>query len=275
MSSVTVVIPVYNDNLTPNEAISLKQGLKVLNKYKITFILPKRMKNGKFHYKYGKKYSFNFFNSENFKSLKTYNYMLLSSWFYKSFLEFDYILIYQLDAFVFKDDLNYWINRDFSYIGAPIFRNNKKLDDKIELLGIGNGGFSLRKVKDFLKVLNSNKRRRSFKKCLEDYKNMNLRFYWFFAINAYYKGLKFKNIKENKIINEDILFLEAGKRFSFFKIPEFKDAINFSFEMDPKKLYILNNENLPFGCHAWWKYDLQFYRPFFKELGIQVDKKTI
>ena len=50
----------------------------------------------------------------------------------------------------------------------------------------------------------------------------------------------------------------------FFKIPSPKDAINFSFESNPELLYKMNNECLPFGCHAWEKYGKHFWKQFIK-----------
>ena len=87
--------------------------------------------------------------------------------------------------------------------------------------------------------------------------------------------MKNKTIHKNKFINEDKLFSQAGTRFSFFTIPKPKQAIPFAFEMQPKKLYDLNNKQLPFGCHAWWKYDLEFYEPFIKSSGYILNKNEI
>lgn len=87
-----------------------------------------------------------FFHENYFKSIDGYNKLMLSPSFYKAFSNYEYILIYQLDAWVFKDELQHWCNQKYDYIGAPIYQNNK-------LIGIGNGGFSLRKVDYCLKVL--------------------------------------------------------------------------------------------------------------------------
>ena len=45
-----------------------------------------------------------------FKTLKAYNQLMMSTEFYKMFSDFDYILIYELDAFVFSDKLEYFCN---------------------------------------------------------------------------------------------------------------------------------------------------------------------
>jgi hypothetical protein len=38
-----------------------------------------------------------------------------------------------------------------------------------------------------------------------------------------------------------------------------KDALEFAFERYPRKCFKLNNHNLPFGVHAWEKYDKSFW----------------
>ena len=41
-----------------------------------------------------------------------------------------------------------------------------------------------------------------------------------------------------------------------------EEAIAFSFELSPSYLYKLNGNYLPFGCHAWYKYE---YENFWKQ----------
>lgn len=44
---------------------------------------------------------------------------MLSAEFYERFLAWDYILLCQTDAFVFRDELADWCARGYDYIGAP------------------------------------------------------------------------------------------------------------------------------------------------------------
>ena len=44
--------------------------------------------------------------------------------------------------------------------------------------------------------------------------------------------------------------------------PNPSEALRFSFERFPKELFALNGDSLPFGCHAWKKYQ---YEEFWKE----------
>ncbi|MFR5941126.1 MAG: DUF5672 family protein [Parabacteroides merdae] len=38
-----------------------------------------------------------------------------------------------------------------------------------------------------------------------------------------------------------------------FTYPKVKEAIRFSFDKYPGYCYKLNNRQLPFGCHSWYK----------------------
>jgi hypothetical protein len=56
---------------------------------------------------------------------------MLSIDFYKRFRDYKFILIYQLDAYVFRDELEYWCEQDYDFIGAPLIENGKGSDKKI------------------------------------------------------------------------------------------------------------------------------------------------
>ncbi|MBQ7630124.1 MAG: hypothetical protein IJS81_07940, partial [Selenomonadaceae bacterium] len=103
LNNAAVVIPVYKENLNEFEKISLAQVQKVLGNYQIIFVAP-RGKNFSYFTQGSKIY---FFQPQFFQSDKTYSELMKSPIFYKSFLEYKYILIYQLDAFVFSDELEY------------------------------------------------------------------------------------------------------------------------------------------------------------------------
>ena len=88
---------------------------------------------------------------------------MLSSVFYQEFEQYQYVLIAQTDSLVFSDDLNIWAEKGYSYIGAPWFEGYTQPTQPLRLTAVGNGGFSLRNVQDFLRVLN---RPRIFKNTL-------------------------------------------------------------------------------------------------------------
>ncbi len=56
----------------------------------------------------------------------------------------------------------------------------------------------------------------------------------------------------------------------FFNVPRFEKVKNFGYDGSPRELFELNNRQLPFGCHRWHMYDLDFWRPHFKQQGFEV-----
>ena len=121
-NNIVVVIPVYKTFVTKVDIASLKQCLKVLNKYHICLICHTKLDLS------GYKSCFldnqvdfcvRYFDEQYFDSVRSYNTLMLSADFYRSFRKYQYMLIYQLDAFVFEDQLEYWCNKGYDYIGAP------------------------------------------------------------------------------------------------------------------------------------------------------------
>lgn len=69
--------------------------------------------------------------------------------------------------------------------------------------------------------------------------------------------------------NEDIYFGVIIPFVNpFYKIASFKDSLSFSFELNPKKSLELNKGKLPFGVHAWEKYNKDFWMKVLDELGL-------
>nr|WP_221391681.1 DUF5672 family protein [Dyadobacter sp. NIV53] len=50
------------------------------------------------------------------------------------------------------------------------------------------------------------------------------------------------------------------------KIPDYKEALFFSFENNPEESLKHTKNQLPFGCHAW-DLHLNFWRPHFEKYG--------
>jgi hypothetical protein len=65
--------------------------------------------------------------------------------------------------------------------------------------------------------------------------------------------------------HEDIFWgLFAKRNFDWFKVAPFEESRKFSIELNPRPLFRLNGDKLPFGCHAWQKYDPEFWGPHIR-----------
>jgi hypothetical protein len=52
-----------------------------------------------------------------------------------------------------------------------------------------------------------------------------------------------------------------------FKIAPVDEALQFAFEAAPRLCFELNHRRLPFGCHAWMKFDRDFWKPYLLSAG--------
>ena len=243
MKDVAVVIPVYKAKPSSSELKSFQQCLNVLGEYPIVLIAPKGFDSRIYDQIAGKKLTYIHFDGKYFTSTKGYSELLLSNSFYKYFVSYTYILIYQLDAWVFRNELSSWCALGYDYIGAPWLEPPPITSGKKPIINlsnhlknrVGNGGFSLRKVKSHIK--------------------------W-----ATWVSLIFKLIPKN----EDILW----SLFVPFKKPSHLKALAFAFEMDPEMSFKLNNNKIPFGCHAWEKYNPEFWNKVDQNLSLPNKEKN-
>lgn len=256
---VAVVIPHYRKQLTRDEKISINHLNKYLDKYDKYLVLPESIR--KIPVKTSRLKIIHF-PSENFKSLATYSELMNSKEFYQKFLDYKYILIYQLDALVFSDQLVAWCKKDFDYIGAPFFKPliGKLTHKNGQEYSGGNGGLSLRKVASFIKVIEATE-----ETATRNSKSSVTRKLWF--LKALVKKLTHKvwlNAAARAYpFNEDGFWsFEAVKYDPNFRVAPFYEALQFSFERFPKKCFKLNNKKLPFGTHGWAKYGRSFWRPY-------------
>lgn len=250
---VSIVIPIYKTDLEEYEKLSLNQCLEILKNYPITFIAPNSLDFSKiteaFKALNTTEYYIERFDDIHFKGIFAYNNLMLSYKFYERFLKYKYILIYQLDVFVFRDELTAWCKKDYDYIGAPWLPSNSIMSSLLNkerkfkkkknrrYYKVGNGGFSLRKVKTFYTISKNH----------------------FDIIENH----KIENPNYMEDIFWSILVLEIEPNF---KIPHYKEAVAFAFDKKPKIAFTLNNKNLPFGCHGFQKKKVKkFWDKILKE----------
>jgi len=268
--NVCVVIPIHSPNPTYFELISFKQGFSILGKYSIYIVAPEGLDLTEY-YKCISHFQTIFINPIWQSSVRNYNKLKISRFFYNLFREYKFLLTYELDAFIFKDDIEFWCNKGYDYIGAPWFEGWAGAEPDADFIPGGNSGFSLRKIELIEKILKT----WFYKNPVEynsGYRNL---------IKAYlkspYRWLKNQGGENYTIQNnydhfEDVLWsMHVPIKFTDFKIAPLEDAIKFSFEVNPRRLYQLNDQKLPTGCHAWWRYDLDFWKPFIQSYGYSIE----
>lgn len=149
MKQFCIVIPIYKDNLDYIEEISLKRLWEVCGEknYDVFFIGPSPEATiiGKYKELYPTA-SFIGFDPKFFKSTATYSQLCCSYEFYNSFSDYEYMQIYQLDAYIRYDEISDWCSKGYDYVGAPIVSQHCGWSN---VPRIGNGGVSLRKIETF------------------------------------------------------------------------------------------------------------------------------
>jgi len=241
-NKIVITIPIYSLVLKGYELKVLDNLSSLCKEYEIYFIHPKSLSLDKEEPFIRYNFKSLAFDETYFKNIEGYNRLCLSYSFYDSFNDFDYLLIHQLDAFIFEKRFEKWISQNYDYVAPPwvgvdsfkfirgTFENNVPLLLKAKLLPlhrrlfghdflVGNGGISLRKVRTFKRVLKI-----------------------------------FDSIAREWPYNEDLFYsLYVPAYYPIFRIPSFDKALTFGFDLNPQKAFELNNNELPMAAHGFDK----------------------
>lgn len=252
---VVVVVPVYSETLTADEQISVAALQRHLSAYDVALLVPDTLRRPPISAHAIA------FNADYFSGTAAYSRLLLSSEFYRVFSGYRYMLIYQLDALVFSDQLAHWCSKGYDYIGAPVHVHS---DDQSAAF-VGNGGFSLRKIESFLHVLEgSESPPSSIEACRRIASAPSPDVEALPGLQRISKTLSIaRQISQgvhtyagSYTLNEDLFWsLRAPYFTSSFRRPSMDEAARFSIDKHPAYWMRRNDGAVPFGCHAWAKYD--------------------
>jgi hypothetical protein len=258
---VAIVVPVSTRaELTAEERISLRHLEHHLAPYDKYLIIPEglRLKLPGFQVRR--------FDRRYFGSVAAHTKLMLSPQTYEAFRDYEFILLYHLDALVFSDQLLEWCAAGYDYIGAPWLKSEEA--PELGFSQVGNGGFSLRRVESFLRVIRSRRRRldpEAYWKKHHARKPPHLR-----LANLPRKVLKYTGVRNNvrwEIANyrpnEDGFWATRAKHYDpSFRVAPVDAGLQFAFECAPRYCFEANGQRLPFGCHAWQRHDPEFWRPY-------------
>ena len=239
MKKVAVVVPAYREKLAKHEEIALRQMSKVLGSYDRFFVAPEGLDVNYGSYCQGMRVLY--FAKECFRSTVTYSQLLLSPNFYACFEEYEYILIHQLDVFVFKDRLQEFCALGLDYIGAPALKFVPLwhyMDARV-----GNGGLSLRKVASCRRILEN---------------------------RAFFTTHPFRN---DFLVYEDTFFGFAGTQPEMdFKVADLVTARKFALQDEVQHALRGPVIELPFGVHGWQKINTKLWTMVIqKEYGYDTE----
>lgn len=263
-----VVIPVHKESPTAYELISFEQCFKVLGGHPIVVVAPLGL-NIENYSNIAPGLQVKWVEPKWMGTLLDYNKLKMSRFFYKMFSGYEYMLTYELDAFVFEDRLDYWCNSGYDFIGAPRFDKCGEQDE--QLTGVGGSGFSLRRIESIKKAIKEvyyidptglySKVKSKYLK--HTIKQLHLLMNYFSAENTTLQNALL--LKEDSVIGGII-----GKTVKEFNISPLGEAMHFSFEGKPEVLFEMNGRHLPMGCHAWMRYNLAFWKPYIERFGYRL-----
>ncbi len=251
---VVVVLVAYRSSLTPLEQIAVDRCFNVLGRHPMVVVAP----DGVALPSPLDRLPVERFSPSCFSGVSAYNSLMLSPDFYRRFLSYRYLLLHQLDVFVFRDELLDWCSRGYDYIGAPwigeewpgreetrqglpfwirsrLFRFLPRLRHDV-----GNGGFSLRKVQSMYRAVS-----------------------WLRRTKRAWGGR-----------NEDGFFSIAVPEcwwWAGYRVPTAEEAMRFSVETQPSACLAKMEGRVPFACHGWDKHEPAFWHPLLAELGYDFD----
>lgn len=271
---VAIVVPIITPQVEGDELTSLQQCLHVLGQRDIIYLCSDEL-DTTFYEKINEQNHIPFhkhcFGQECFSSVEAYNKLCFSADLYTAFNQFEYMLIYQLDAFIFEDKLDYWCNQQYDYIGGPWLCHWSNEVENLNHWEVGNGGFSLRRVATFVNLLTKQTTLRKPLKgygrfCYENSLRLRHKPYlrlWFLfrAISGYHNTLNYYILHQSQ---EDKAYAQCQYN-GLLRIPTARKALEFSFDMRPQTCYKLTGNTLPMGCHMWYKYDNErFWYPIIR-----------
>lgn len=252
---VIIIIPMYRE-FTKTEKISFERCVTVLNRYPICILHPQKLNVNNVIAQYNDMATITetALPDKHFTGIDSYNDLLFSEEFYALYSDYEYMLIYQLDAYVFEDKLEEWCAKGYDYVGAPWiptlyyykkiwgglrqwWYKRKPVDiyhipHCFKYFAVGNGGFSLRRIETMRQIMHDD-----------------------------------KEIIRQCHYNEDWYISQVATRTHNISIPHWREALSFSFEHSLKNCYRLNDHQLPFGCHYWdhERYYKEFWHRFIKK----------
>lgn len=287
---LVVLVPTHLERLDETLAATLLHNALQLKEYKLEVILPDSCDSSwyeSFFAEHAIEGAVRQVSSTYFGNPTAVNRMGTDPAFYRMYREFEYILICHLDAWVFRDQLAYWMDSGYDFIGAPLFlpaNGNAHFLRRMAPFG-GNGGLSLRRVETCIRVLET------FKPRLNPWRLSQA--LWFLARNRRWGfivillGLlremsqDWRAACQKYNIYEDVFFtVIAPLCANHIAIPHSRTAVKFACEVNYS---LLQKELLrlepPVGIHGYDKYVdtdyLRYARGFFARKNLNYDGEVL
>lgn len=253
-----IIVPVYRE-LVLSDKVSIRALFRIMkSKCDIWFIIPDCSQNvrsnlvtfveSEFGAKVDKDFYIKTFDKKYFESKFTYSSLLLTSEFYQFWYSLGYekSFIYQTDCYLFRDEFDYWAQKPYTYVGAPILATNS--DWGYYGGYVGNGGFSMRDNKVLSNILN---RENDFWK----------------EHKSELGNTKLAKHNSDKYINyEDIFICRLLSRYTYIDLPSAKEAAKFAYDRNPAECANVYGVKCPMCAHNFMLL-ANYWKQFIPELN--------
>ena len=219
MNTCVIVVPVYNEVPNELEKLSLKQlDIIIKDDIEICLVGPNRINFSSYVELFNNKPKHENFDDKYFESNKSYSQLCLSYDFYKRFDNYEYMLIYQTDCWIFRNEIKKFCEMGYDYIGGPIYSPGSRWPSFKNSMRpvVGNGGLSLRKISMMLKLTDPNG----------------------YLYNKYEDGW-------NSVEYEDMFICDVLAHDIYINIPDYRIAEQFSIDTLPRHM----NKLIPMAAH--------------------------
>lgn len=236
-----VVIPVYKQKLSQFEKDNLRNTvIKLKDSYDICIIGPNSLKVSSLSKEFNYKFQYKKYKNSIFKSKESYSLLLESIDFYDTFSDWEYMLLVQLDVWIFgtAKDLEKFFIYNYAYIGAPWSKKYIMTAFGIDDEFCGNGGLSLRNTSKMMNILS----------------NSNINAEKYITVEDQYISYMIYNDNEYDICLVDI-------------------ALQFSIDNEPEYWHKrLGDMKYPFGVHMGKKEFREYWSSYIERSAIEYDR---
>ncbi len=269
-SKPVVIVPTHLARPTPVEIVSLRQCGKILGQRDIVIVAPSSLDLGAYR-EFLPGASEMRVEPHWMSSIQAYNRMMISPVIVSQLEGYTHMLLHEPDAIVFRDELDYWCRQTQDYIGAVWFEGFADATPDAPVIGVGNSGFSLHRLDALRRLVTSRQRWYPYRQAAKDLvrglqgngNRMRL------GLKALGQAGQLRGAWQLYEGHCDAFWSNLVPQLDAeFKIARVEDAVRFSWEVRPARCLQMTGGKLPFGIHAWAKYDLEFLVPYLVDAGV-------
>jgi hypothetical protein len=258
-----VVVPLRGEGaLDDDERFAMRQLRKHLGDHDLFVLLPRGTRNPLPEFTPVR------FPRKFFGSAARHGVLLAWRRFYLRFEEYQFILFHHTDSLVFSDQLSMWCAKPIDYIGAPWLSCADS--PWVTRERVGNGGLSLLRTEAAVRAIDARHRSRPLSWWLDGFVRHCPRR----VVDILRKMPSPAARAAGPLLDEwdavhdpaphhrnnDVFWSDlAPYHDPDFRVAPLEEGLAFAFEVNPAGCFARNGRRMPFGCHAWGKYDRRFW----------------